>query len=180
MAAQLKLVVIGSSGVRKSALCIQYVQNYFVEDIYPTIEDLYTKKCVVNGVSCTIEVIDTSGRNEFSIMRQQNIVKADGILYIFNLHEEISVENVEKDMAFIRRIKDVPVIFVGNQCDISVDSGVDELISYLAATHCVQYMKTSAKTSEGVEEAFSALVTTILAQKAEDLTISTHCSCLIL
>lgn len=39
-----KLVVVGDGGVGKSALTIQFIQNHFVEEYDPTIEDSYRKQ----------------------------------------------------------------------------------------------------------------------------------------
>ena len=39
-----KLVVLGTGGVGKSALTVQFVQNIFVERYDPTIEDSYRKQ----------------------------------------------------------------------------------------------------------------------------------------
>ena len=49
-----KIVVLGSGGVGKSALTVQFVQNIFVEKYDPTIEDSYRKQVEVDGtqVSC--------------------------------------------------------------------------------------------------------------------------------
>ncbi|GBM10728.1 hypothetical protein AVEN_78991-1 [Araneus ventricosus] len=44
-----KLVVVGGGGVGKSALTIRFIQSYFVTDYDPTIEDSYTKQCVIDG-----------------------------------------------------------------------------------------------------------------------------------
>ena len=43
-----KLVVVGAGGVGKSALTIQLIQNHFVEEYDPTIEDSYRKQVLVN------------------------------------------------------------------------------------------------------------------------------------
>lgn len=43
-----KLVVVGGGGVGKSALTIQFIQSHFVSDYDPTIEDSYTKQCVID------------------------------------------------------------------------------------------------------------------------------------
>ena len=45
---QYKLVVVGGGGVGKSALTIQFIQSHFVSDYDPTIEDSYTKQCVID------------------------------------------------------------------------------------------------------------------------------------
>eukprot|EP00002_Diphylleia_rotans_P034096 TRINITY_DN729_c0_g1_i8.p1 TRINITY_DN729_c0_g1~~TRINITY_DN729_c0_g1_i8.p1 ORF type:complete len:528 (+),score=122.99 TRINITY_DN729_c0_g1_i8:59-1642(+) len=45
-----KLVVLGSGGVGKSALVVQFIQNHFVDEYDPTIEDSYRKQCVISGL----------------------------------------------------------------------------------------------------------------------------------
>lgn len=41
---------IGSGGVGKSAICIRYIQNHFVDQYDPTIEDSYRKQVVIKGI----------------------------------------------------------------------------------------------------------------------------------
>lgn len=43
-----KLVVVGAGGVGKSALTIQLIQNHFVDEYDPTIEDSYRKQVSVH------------------------------------------------------------------------------------------------------------------------------------
>jgi len=48
-----KLVVVGAGGVGKSALTIQLIQNHFVDEYDPTIEDSYRKQVVIGEYSKT-------------------------------------------------------------------------------------------------------------------------------
>ncbi len=47
-----KLAVVGGGGVGKSALTVQFIQNIFVEEYDPTIEDSYRKHAKVDDVVC--------------------------------------------------------------------------------------------------------------------------------
>lgn len=55
------LLVLGSGGVGKSALTVQFVQGIFVEKYDPTIEDSYRKQVEVEGQQCMLEILDTAG-----------------------------------------------------------------------------------------------------------------------
>ena len=49
MSSDYKIVVVGEGGVGKSALTIQFLQNEFLEDYDPTIDDNYLKQVVIDG-----------------------------------------------------------------------------------------------------------------------------------
>ena len=46
-------------------------QSYFVTDYDPTIEDSYTKQCVIDSKVAKLDILDTAGQEEFSAMREQ-------------------------------------------------------------------------------------------------------------
>ena len=63
-----KIVVLGSGGVGKSALTVQFVQGIFVEKYDPTIEDVYLKSIEINGHRFTLEITDTAGTVSFLLL----------------------------------------------------------------------------------------------------------------
>ena len=63
-----KLVVVGAGGVGKSALTIQLIQNNFLDEYDPTIEDSYRKQVVVDEGTCLLDILDTGGLAEYSVM----------------------------------------------------------------------------------------------------------------
>lgn len=72
-----KIVVLGSGGVGKSALTVQFVQGIFVEKYDPTIEDSYRKQVEVDGQQCMLEILDTAGtvcNNKYFVLYIHNIV----------------------------------------------------------------------------------------------------------
>ncbi|GFS31787.1 ras-related protein R-Ras2 [Trichonephila inaurata madagascariensis] len=80
-----KLVVVGGGGVGKSALTIRFIQSYFVVDYDPTIEDSYTKQCVIDGQVARLDILDTAGQEEFSAMREQYMRSGEGFLLVFSV-----------------------------------------------------------------------------------------------
>lgn len=47
---EFKVVVLGSGGVGKSALTVQFVSSTFIEKYDPTIEDFYRKEIEVRAI----------------------------------------------------------------------------------------------------------------------------------
>ena len=74
-----KIVVLGSGGVGKSALTVQFVQGIFVEKYDPTIEDSYRKQVEVDGQQCMLEILDTAGTEQFTAMRDLYMKNGQGM-----------------------------------------------------------------------------------------------------
>lgn len=62
---EFKVVVLGSGGVGKSALTVQFVSGCFMEKYDPTIEDFYRKEIEVDNSPCVLEILDTAGKLQF-------------------------------------------------------------------------------------------------------------------
>ncbi|VVC27640.1 Hypothetical protein CINCED_3A012564 [Cinara cedri] len=117
-----KLVVVGGGGVGKSAITIQFIQKYFVTDYDPTIEDSYSKQCVVDDVPAKLDILDTAGQEEFSAMREQYMRSGEGFLLVFSVADKTSFNEMEKFHRQILRVKDrdeFPMLMVGNKADLS-------------------------------------------------------------
>ncbi|CAD5218544.1 unnamed protein product [Bursaphelenchus okinawaensis] len=163
-----KLVVVGDGGVGKSALTIQLIQNQFVVEYDPTIEDSYRKQVLIDGETCLLDILDTAGQEEYSAMRDQYMRTGEGFLLVFALNELKSFENINQYREQIKRVKDseeVPMVLVGNKCDLPQRAMDQRQIDDLARNFGVPYEQTSAKTRVGVDDAFHALVREIRKHK---------------
>ena len=162
---QYKLVVVGSGGVGKSALTIQFIQSHFVSDYDPTIEDSYRKQCVIDDKVAHLDILDTAGQEEFSAMREQYMRTGEGFLLVFSVIEQSSFEEIQTFHRQILRVKDrdeFPMILVANKADLEDERTVStadgkELSSQLK----IPYIETSAKQRTNVDPAFHDLVRAI-------------------
>ena len=83
-----------AGGVGKSALTIQLIQNHFVEEYDPTIEDSYRKQVVIDGETCLLNILDTAGQEEFSAMRDQYMRTGEGFLIVFAVNNAKSFDDI--------------------------------------------------------------------------------------
>lgn len=157
-----KLVVVGGGGVGKSALTIQFIQSYFVQDYDPTIEDSYTKQCVIDNKVAKLDILDTAGQEEFSAMREQYMRSGEGFLLVFSVTDESSFNDIHNFHKQILRVKDrdeFPMILVGNKCDLETQRKVTQEQARARAKELViPYIETSAKLKHNVEQAYYDLV----------------------
>jgi len=163
-----KLVVVGDGGVGKSALTIQLIQNHFVEEYDPTIEDSYRKQVVIDGETCLLDILDTAGQEEYSAMRDQYMRTGEGFLLVFAVNEAKSFDNISSYREQIKRVKDsedVPMVLVGNKYDLQQRSVDMRIVQETAKAYGIPLIETSAKTRMGVDDAFYTLVREIRKHK---------------
>lgn len=157
-----KLVVVGGGGVGKSALTIQLIQNHFIDEYDPTIEDSYRKQVTISEETCLLDILDTAGQEEYSAMRDQYMRTGQGFLCVYAITSRSSFDEITSFREQILRVKDeesVPMVLVGNKSDlenervVATSEGGD-----LAKSFGCPFLETSAKTRVNVEESFYQLV----------------------
>merc|ERR1712179_45192 len=158
-----KLVVVGAGGVGKSALTIQLLQDHFMDEYDPTIEDSYRKQVVIDGETCLLDIIDTAGRgDEYSALKDQCMRTGEGFLIVFAVNNAKSFEEITAYREQIKKMKDaeeVPMLMVGNKCGLPTTRNMN-IFNY-----GIPFVETSAKTRMGVDEAFYTLVREIRKDK---------------
>lgn len=169
----LKIAIVGGGGTGKSAITIQFIQNHFIIEYDPTIEDSYRKQYMVDGLTYMLDLLDTAGQEEYSAMRDQYMRTGDGFMCVFALNSRQSFDELNMFIEQIKRTKEgcyncdldhIPLLIVGNKCDIesherkiTTQEGID-----FACSCNTKYMETSAKTRYNIDDAFSEMVRIIL------------------
>ncbi|KAK3324721.1 ras-like protein [Podospora appendiculata] len=161
-AREYKLVVVGGGGVGKSCLTIRMVQDHFIDEYDPTIEDSYRKQCVIDDEQALLDVLDTAGQEEYSAMREQYMRTGEGFLLVYSITSRESFEEITTFQQQILRVKDrdsFPMVVVGNKTDLEHQREVSEAEGRaLARSFGAKFVETSAKNNTLVQEAFYDLV----------------------
>jgi len=158
-----KIVVLGSGGVGKSALTVQFVQGIFVEKYDPTIEDSYRKQVEVDGQQCMLEILDTAGTEQFTAMRDLYMKNGQGFVLVYSITAQSTFNDLQDLREQILRVKDtddVPMVLVGNKCDLEDERvvGKDQGLNLARQFNNCSFMETSAKAKIGVKDIFFDLV----------------------
>ncbi|GCB75782.1 hypothetical protein scyTo_0019806 [Scyliorhinus torazame] len=146
-------------------LIMKLFESYFVSDYDPTIEDSYTKQCVIDDRTARLDILDTAGQEEFGAMREQYMRSGEGFLLVFAINDRGSFDEISKFHRQILRVKDrdeFPMILIGNKADLEHQRLVtkDEADN-LARQLKVTYLEASAKIRLNVDNAFHNLVRAI-------------------
>ena len=158
-------MVLGSGGVGKSALTVQFVQNKFLEKYDPTIEDFYRKSIEIEDTPTMLEILDTEGTEQFTSMRDLYAKTGHGFLLVYSITNRRTLEELNPLREQITQLRGngVPMLLVGNKCDLYSERDVsgDDGAKVAAAWKCPFY-ETSAKTRHNVDEIFMEVVRMVI------------------
>ncbi|XP_058806846.1 ras-related protein Ral-a isoform X2 [Phymastichus coffea] len=167
-----KVIMVGSGGVGKSALTLQFMYDEFVEDYEPTKADSYRKKVVLDGEEVQIDILDTAGQEDYAAIRDNYFRSGEGFLCVFSITEDDSFQATQEFREQILRVKNdenIPFLLVGNKSDLQEKRKVSLADAQNRAQQWdVPYVETSAKTRENVDKVFFDLMRAIAARKAQE------------
>ena len=158
----ISIYVIGMGGVGKSSITLRFLNNVFVEEYDPTIEDSYQKTIVVDGIDEKVEIVDTAGQEEYDTMRDCWARNGDAFVVVYAIDDRNSFDEVESRIQELKSYKQdavFPMIIVGNKCDlknlrqVTFDEGKN-----LATSWDCPFIETSAKNSENVNTSFYTVI----------------------
>ena len=170
---QLKIIVVGSSGVGKSKLLIRYVKGVFTDDVKPTIAgDFYSKTLEVSGRRVRAQFWDTAGQELFSSISYSLYKNAHGVIMCFDLTRKETFDRLESWMKEVENHcpAGTSILITGLKSDLQGQRQVtvDEGKSF-ARKWKVFYIETSALSNSNVDKAFRVIMEESLKEaKKED------------
>lgn len=158
-----KIAVVGSRSVGKSSMTVRFVEDHFVESYYPTIENQFSKSINYKNQDYAIEILDTAGQDEFSIMNEKHLIGIHGYLIIYSVTSRQSFELVEviRDKILNSIGNDnIPMVLIGNKCDLNYQRQVEKIEGEQLAKKFgnVNFLETSVRDDVNISKSFEVLI----------------------
>jgi small GTP-binding protein len=158
---QKKVCLLGSFGVGKTSLIRRFVQSIFSDTYLTTVGVKIDKKVLNVGTEpVTLILWDIAGEDDVTIVRMSYVRGAAGYLLVADGTRAETLEVARSIQSRVTaEIGSVPFLLLLNKADLLEDWGVSREPVETLERAGWSVLRTSAKTGEGVEEAFQALAT---------------------
>jgi GTP-binding protein rhes, putative (fragment) len=92
-----RVVVLGAPKVGKTAIIQQFLYDCFPQSYCATVDEVHRTQYELRGLgTLTLDILDTSGSNEFPAMKKLAIESADAFLLVFSLTDASTFEEVRR------------------------------------------------------------------------------------
>lgn len=165
----MRVAVMGAARVGKSTLIQQFLYGRVPVKYSATVEELYRREygATTRGrEKLTLELLDTSGSDEFPAMRNLAMTTADAFLLVYAIDNQESFEQIRRLRADILDVranleKSVPpVVVVGNKADLFYNRAVGREVAETVATIDWEsgYIECSALDVQNVSQVFKEVL----------------------
>ena len=118
-----------------------------------------------------LDILDTAGQEEYSVMRDQYIRTGQGFVLVYSIVVRQTFDSMVDFYDQVLRVTDtdsMPMVLLGNKCDLDTERKVSkEEGQELANNFQCLFYETSAKSRVNVDEAFYALVKRMIGGKSK-------------
>ena len=125
----IKLLILGDSAVGKTNFLCKLTENKFNQNyMASTAIDIKNTSIKINGKNIKLQIWDTAGQEKYRALTRSFLIKAQGILALYDITNHTSFDNLQSWLTLIKEecYVDIPVIIVGNKMDLEEKRIVDK------------------------------------------------------
>lgn len=161
---QKKICMLGGYAVGKTSMVSRFVSSIFSEKYLSTVGAKVDKKALsVDGTDLTLVLWDINGQDAFQTVQRSYLRGASGYLLVVDGTRLETFATAQELQRTAREVMGpVPFVLALNKADLASSWQVDEAALWQAAEAGWTILRTSAKTGEGVEDAFRVLAKAML------------------
>lgn len=155
---QKKICLLGAFGVGKTSLTRRFVSSIFSDTYLTTVGVKIDKKAVTVGTTeISLLIWDIAGEDDINAVRTSYLRGAAGYLLVVDVTRAMTLDVARSIRGrVVKEIGDMPFLCLLNKTDVAEwDIAADRIDALSAEGWNVR--RTSAKTGEGVEDAFADL-----------------------
>jgi small GTP-binding protein len=153
-----KFILIGSSGVGKTAILKRLISDTFLEKSQSTIGvEFETTMLNIDNQRLKLQVWDTAGQERVRAIAKAYYRAAVGVILVYDLTDRKSFEELGAWLNDIHSLCDPNAVIqlIGNKADLNPHRVVSlKEAENLAKQHNIRYLETSAKQGLNVRNAF--------------------------
>ena len=161
----MKICLLGDGGVGKTSLVYRFIENRFSTDFKSTLGVNLLKRVVsIDDDKVSVQIWDLGGQDAYKKLRKLYLEGSQGALLVFDVTSKTSFERLYDWTNSFRDVQSgAPMLLIGNKIDLVNEVQVDEeTAKKYAAENQMEYISTSAKTGEKVEQSFKTLISRII------------------
>ena len=172
-----KLIVVGKENVGKTCLVDTWCGRPFRAAFESTVGvDFDAKRVLIDGDVIKNHIWDITGQQKFATIVSAYYGKCAGAFVVFDVTNKQSFFNIDYWIHEIKAKNDrqVPIVIIGTKIDKPNRTVSTEEATLFAGDRGLQYIETSAKKGENIEESFQLLINEIYSNIDVDLDNLSH------
>jgi small GTP-binding protein len=161
-----KIVIVGSSGVGKTAILSRLINKMFKEESQTTVGvEFKSYPLQADGENVKLQIWDTAGQDRFRSVSKAYFRGAVGALLVFDITQRSSFDELSQWMSDLNSLcaPNAYILLVGNKSDLADERSVAETDAReTARRYNLEYIETSAKRGDHIADAVVRLAGGIL------------------
>ena len=158
-----KVVLVGESGVGKTSIITQFIDQTFQEDQQSTTGGTFSTKSVIceGGKILKFEIWDTAGQERYRSLTTMFYKDANAAVMVYDVTRKESFDEIKNYWS--NQIKEnspenIILVIAGNKSDLIEQETVDEeeARNFAKELNAI-FISTSAKSSEGINSLFEEI-----------------------
>ncbi|MFX1569106.1 MAG: Rab family GTPase [Promethearchaeota archaeon] len=162
-----KITIVGNGSVGKTSLIKKFTQGSFQKEYIKTIGAQWSEYDVeINGDQVRLLFWDIAGQDDFLFLRPSFYRESRAAIIVFSLEEnDLGKRSFDHINDWHEDIKkhcgDIPIVVFANKVDLVNEQNLNrtKIQGIIEERNFLDYYLTSAKTGQGVHEAFNAIIT---------------------
>ena len=174
---QIKIVIIGDSGVGKTNFIFQFTEGRFSPLHVTTVGFDYKSKIIKLPTSkkkVKLQIWDTAGQEKYMSINKNLFQRVQGVILMYDITKRETFERLDLWLNLIKQMtNDIPIVLVGNKLDQEDNIENGRIVEYsegedFARDNDFEFFEASAMDGTNIDKVFSSIAEKIIKNLQDD------------